>query len=626
MCGIVGVISKTTDFDSVNANLLGLEKLEYRGYDSAGIAILTNEENEGNVKIDYRKAVGKLVNLKEELINKPFGKSTISIGHTRWATHGTPNIVNTHPHISSDKKIALVHNGIVENASSLKAKYKIQTNSNTDTAIATEVLAKIYSEEKDILSSIKILCKTIKGSYSLVIISPDYKDTIFAVRHNSPLLIGLGDDVNFLGSDTLAFSKYTTKAIQIEQDQIVAVKSDEINIFDQNLAKVDFESQKFEVDKSLDSQKGGFDTYMEKEIFDTPKAVEDTLLGSLVTNKKGEKELELDKLEFSEKLFRDLNKIVVIACGTAAHSAYVARYSIEHWTRIPVEVEYAHEFRYRDPILDSKTLVIAISQSGETMDTLMALRYSKEQGSKTLAICNSKDSTLARESDAVLYTNAGREISVASTKAFTCMVVACLIIALYLARVRNSLSKEDIKNKIDELYEIPQKIGLILKDFREIFDWTSKLKDVESVLFLGRHTGFPIALEGALKLKEIAYIHSEGFAAGELKHGPIAIISEGQLVVVVIPPVEAKGDLHSKVISNIQEILSRGAKVIAVCEKGDKVAKDLSIHTFEHPKTTTLFSPLLDIIPLQIFALSLSTTLGLDVDQPRNLAKSVTVE
>jgi glucosamine--fructose-6-phosphate aminotransferase (isomerizing) len=641
MCGIVGCVTDKKSKFAAEAVFKGLEQLEYRGYDSAGISVVTNpvvtasdpnsDSETGMQKLDdkssfdTRRAVGKLTNLKSEIENKPFNESAVAIGHTRWATHGTPTIENTHPHISSDGKISLVHNGIIENANSLKPELEekgVVFKSDSDTAVACELLASIVARYNNMLDALSDFVTLIKGSYAFSVIWADEPDTIYALRHNSPLVIGLGENVKFVASDTIAFSSYTTAAIEILQDQIVEVKSNSVQIYDFNLSEIDYHDQMLAISKHEDSKKEGFETYMEKEIRETPKAVIDTIYGATGENN----ELSLDKLNFDEEFFKRLDKIVVVACGTACHSAYVARYAIEHWCRVPVEVEFAHEFRYRDPILTQTTLVIAISQSGETMDTLMALRYALEQGAKTLAICNTKGSSLAREADAVLYTNAGREIAVASTKAFVCQVVACYIFGLYLARLRQNLYDDEIQNKLNELLDIPAKIETVLESFNDIAEFTATLSDTEAVLFLGRHTGYPIALEGALKLKEIAYIHSEGFAAGELKHGPIAIIDEGQIVMVIVPPVSSKASLHAKVISNIEEILARGAKVIAVAEDGDPIIESLSIKVFYRPKTPTLFAPILDIVPLQIFALKLAEVLGRDVDKPRNLAKSVTVE
>ncbi|MDR3127786.1 MAG: glutamine--fructose-6-phosphate transaminase (isomerizing) [Bifidobacteriaceae bacterium] len=619
MCGIVGYIQTNKSLNSWKLVFEGLEYLEYRGYDSAGIAQIVNN------RVEVTKAVGKLANLKRKIAKTPFSLSNAAIGHTRWATHGKPSIVNAHPHISSNGQVALVHNGIIENASRIHKTVlggkKLQ--GGTDTEIVTEALAHILIKEKDLSKAMFKLVNILEGSWAFVAMDINDSSKIVCARHNSPLVIGLGENYNFVASDVIAFVNHTKNAVEIKQDQLAVITCEKVSVFDKHNQEINFTSQKYEILWDINqAQKGGYSSFMEKEIREQPSAVRNTIYG----RRTNEGIIELDKLSFDKSYFAQINKITVIACGTAAHSGYVARFAIEHWCRIPVEVEYAHEFRYRDPIVDSKTLVVAISQSGETMDTLMAVRYAKEQGAKTLAIVNTLGSALDRQCDAVLYTYAGREIAVASTKAFLAQITACYLLGLYLAEIRGNLFIDEITTKLQELKTLPDKIAKILTHYEEICQFAKLQKRQKSVLFLGRHIGYPIALEGALKLKEIAYIHSEGFAAGELKHGPIAIIEPGQLVFVIVPPQNDRAGVHAKVISNIEEIASRGARVVAIAEQGDQTLPKGITKTFFRPKTPILFSAILDIIPLQIFACSLAGALNLDIDMPRNLAKSVTVE
>jgi glucosamine--fructose-6-phosphate aminotransferase (isomerizing) len=526
--------------------------------------------------------------------------------------------------------VALVHNGIIENANYIKDKKLISKLSDgvTDTQIVAEYLSVILNKTNNLESAMRELVKQLEGSWAFVALDANDSSKIVCSRHNSPLVIGKGKDCNFIASDSIAFVEYTKNAIEIKQDQMAVLEKDKISIFDQKGMFIDYSSQEYKIDWDIDAaKKGGYSSFMEKEIREEPAAVRNTIYGRGSQNGK----LALDRLDFDENYFKQIDKISVLACGTAAHSGYVARFAIEHWCRIPVEVEFAHEFRYRDPIVNSKTLVIAISQSGETMDTLQAVRYAKQQGAKTLAIVNTLGSALDRECDSVLYTYAGREIAVASTKAFIAQITACYILGLYLAEIRGNLFLDEIESKIAELKTLPDKLAKILESYNEIKSFAKKEKNVDSVLFLGRHTGYPIALEGALKLKEIAYIHSEGFAAGELKHGPIAIIEKGQLVFVIVPPKNDRAGVHSKVVANIEEIISRGGRVVAIAEENDEIIEEMEKakkieKAFYMPKTSILFSAILDIVPLQIFACSVALYKGLDIDMPRNLAKSVTVE
>ena len=455
----------------------------------------------------------------------------------------------------------------------------------------------------------------------MLAIHADHDDRIVAARRNSPLVIGLGEGENFLGSDVSGFIDYTRKAVEMGNDQIVTITANDYQIT--NFDGSEATGKPFDVEwDAAAAEKGGFDSFMDKEIHDQPAAVRDTLLGRLDEDGK----LVLDELRIDEATLRSVDKIIVVACGTAAYAGQVARYAIEHWCRIPTEVELAHEFRYRDPIVNEKTLVVALSQSGETMDTLMAVRHAREQGAKVIAICNTVGSTLPREADASLYTYAGPEIAVASTKAFLAQITASYLLGLYLAQLRGNKFADEVSSILDSLREMPEKIQQVIDAEEQIKKLGQDMSDAKSVLFLGRHVGFPVALEGALKLKEIAYLHAEGFAAGELKHGPIALVEEGQPVFVIVPSPRGRDSLHSKVVSNIQEIRARGAVTIVIAEEGDEAVNDYANFIIRIPQAPTLMQPLLSTVPLQIFACAVATAKGYNVDQPRNLAKSVTVE
>jgi glucosamine--fructose-6-phosphate aminotransferase (isomerizing) len=465
------------------------------------------------------------------------------------------------------------------------------------------------------------VARTLHGTFTLLAVHADRPDTVVGARHDSPLVVGLGDGENFLGSDVAAFIAHTHEALELGQDQVVTITPGSVEVTD--FAGNPAHGRRYTVDwDAAAAEKGGFRSFMDKEIHDQPHAVADTLLGR--TDAAGR--LVLDEIRIDEAVLRSIDKIVVVACGTAAYAGQVAKYAIEHWCRIPVEVELAHEFRYRDPVVGPNTLVVAVSQSGETMDTLMAVRHAREQGAKTLAIVNTHGSTIPRESDAVLYTHAGPEIAVASTKAFLAQITAAYLLGLYLAQLRGNKFPDEIRETLDELRAMPDKIQQVIDRsgrVREIARW---MADTQSVLFLGRHVGYPVAMEGALKLKELAYIHAEGFAAGELKHGPIALIEPGQPVFVIVPSPNGRDSLHSKVVSNIQEIRARGARTIVIAEDGDDAVRPFADEVFSVPPAPSLLAPLLAVVPLQVFACELATAKGLDVDQPRNLAKSVTVE
>ncbi|GAA1342576.1 glutamine--fructose-6-phosphate transaminase (isomerizing) [Arthrobacter roseus] len=607
----------------------GLRRLEYRGYDSAGVAVL------GEDSIESRKKSGKLANLVAELNADPLPTSMTAIGHTRWATHGGPTDQNAHPHLGDQGRLALIHNGIIENFAEIKVRLRAEGHefeSETDTEVAAELLGSIYRgvvESGDgaddgvdhLTHAMQLTSRQLEGAFTLLAIHQDLPDIVVAARRNSPLVIGLGENENFLGSDVSGFIDFTRRAVELGQDQIVTITPESVSITD--FDGVPAEGKEFHVDwDAAAAEKGGFPSFMEKEIHDQPEAVADTLLGRSDVDGK----LMLDELRIDPAALKSVDKIIVLACGTSAYAGQVAKYAIEHWCRIPTEVELSHEFRYRDPIVTPNTLVVSISQSGETMDTLMAVRYAKEQGAKTLSICNTNGSTIPRESDAVLYTHAGPEIAVASTKAFLAQITAAYLLGLYLAQLRGNKFQGEIADIMTELGRIPAKIQEVLDHSEDVKQLAQEMAQTKSVLFLGRHVGFPVAMEGALKLKELAYIHAEGFAAGELKHGPIALIEEGQPVFVVVPSRRGRDSLHAKVVSNIQEIRARGAKTIVIAEEGDESVRDYAEHIFYIPETPPLLAPLLTTVPLQIFACALATAKGLDVDQPRNLAKSVTVE
>ena len=623
MCGIVGYVglpSQLQEHTALDVLMEGLKRLEYRGYDSAGIAVVANGE------VQHRKKAGKLANLSSELEQHPVDKASVGIGQTRWATHGGPTDVNAHPHLADDDQLSLIHNGIIENYATLKQELLadgVTFRSETDTEVAAALLAKIYrtTGNQDLTRSMQLASQRLEGAFTLLAVHADHPGMVVASRRNSPLVVGLGEGENFLGSDVSGFIDFTRDAIELAQDQVVTITPDSVEITD-FMGNPD-EGKQFTVDWDASAaEKDGYDTFMEKEIHDQPHAVADTLLGR--TDASGQ--LILDELRIDPEELKSITKIIVLACGTSAYAGMVAKYAIEHWCRIPVEVELSHEFRYRDPIIDPHTLVVSISQSGETMDTLMAVRYAKEQGARTVSICNTNGSTIPRESDAVLYTHAGPEIAVASTKAFLAQITAAYLLGLYLAQLNKKLYSQAIKDILAQLAEIPAKIQTILDQADQVKELARSMKDTTSVLFLGRNVGYPVALEGALKLKELAYIHAEGFAAGELKHGPIALIDEGQPVFVVVPSPMDRHSLHAKVVSNIQEVRARGAKTIVVAEQGDEDVKQYAEQTFYVPETLPMLMPLLTTVPLQIFALELASAKGYDVDQPRNLAKSVTVE
>ncbi|MEV7000270.1 glutamine--fructose-6-phosphate transaminase (isomerizing) [Streptomyces sp. NPDC093982] len=615
MCGIVGYVGSQSALEIVMA---GLKRLEYRGYDSAGVAVLADGGLAG------AKKAGKLGNLEKELAERPLPTGTTGLGHTRWATHGGPTDANAHPHLDNAGRVAVVHNGIIENFAALRAELEErghELTSETDTEVVAHLLAEEFSVCADLAEAMRLVCRRLEGAFTLVAAHADEPDVVVGARRNSPLVVGVGEGEAFLASDVAAFIAHTRSAIELGQDQVVELRRDGVTVtgFDGRPAEV----RPYHVDWDASAaEKGGYDYFMLKEIAEQPKAVADTLLGRIDASGS----LTLDEVRISASELRELDKVVIVACGTAFHAGMIAKYAIEHWTRVPCEVELASEFRYRDPILDQQTLVIAISQSGETMDTLMALRHAREQGARVLAICNTNGSTIPRESDAVLYTHAGPEVAVASTKAFLTQLVACYLVALYLGQVRGTKWGDEIGAVIRDLSQISGEVERVLETMEPVRELARSLAAKKTVLFLGRHVGYPVALEGALKLKELAYMHAEGFAAGELKHGPIALIEDDLPVVVVVPSPRGRSILHDKIVSNIQEIRARGARTIVIAEEGDEAVVPYADHLIRIPATPTLLQPLVATVPLQVFACELATARGNEVDQPRNLAKSVTVE
>ncbi|MFD4831857.1 glutamine--fructose-6-phosphate transaminase (isomerizing) [Streptomyces uncialis] len=615
MCGIVGYVGSQSALDVV---LSGLRRLEYRGYDSAGVALLAD----GGLAAARR--AGKLVNLEKALLERPLPTGSTGIGHTRWATHGAPTDTNAHPHLDNAGRVAVVHNGIIENFAALRTELAARGHtlgSETDTEVVAHLLAEEYSAGADLGDALRRVCRRLEGAFTLVAVHADEPDLVVGARRNSPLVVGVGEGEAFLASDVSAFIDHTRSAIELGQDQVVELRRDGVTVtgFDGRPAEV----RSYHVDWDASAaEKGGYPSFMLKEIAEQPRAVADTLLGRIGP----EGTLTLDEIRIPARELREIDKVVIVACGTAFHSGLIAKYAIEHWTRLPCEVELASEFRYRDPILDARSLTVAISQSGETMDTLMALRHAREQGSRVLAICNTNGSTIPRESDAVLYTHAGPEVAVASTKAFLTQLVACYLVALYLAQARGNKDPEGIRSVIRDLAGVPGAIERVLAGMEPVRELARSLADQDTVLFLGRHVGYPVALEGALKLKELAYMHAEGFAAGELKHGPIALVDRGLPVVVVVPSPRGEPLLHGKIVSNIQEIRARGARTVVIAEEGDTEVVPYADHLISVPATPALLQPLVTTVPLQVFACALATARGNEVDQPRNLAKSVTVE
>ena len=607
MCGIVGYVGPDPALPVV---LEGLRRLEYRGYDSAGVALI-----DGGLSVVKR--AGKLGELDAalEVLGAPTG--SVGIGHTRWATHGAPTDRNAHPHTDCDLRIAVIHNGIVENFAELRAGLEKRGHtlvSETD----TEVVAHLIEEQDGTLGDrVRTAVRMLEGAFALVVLGLDDPDVIVGVRVASPLIVGLGEGENILASDIPAVLQKTRTVVPIEERQVVEVRANGIRVTD--LDGEEMPAKPFEVDWDIEhAQKGGFDDFMLKEIWEQPAAIRDTLAGRV--DEQGL--LALDELHIDTDVLREIDKVFVVACGTAFHSGLVAKYAIEHWTRIPVEIDIASEFRYRDPVLGPDTLTLAVSQSGETIDTLEAARHAARQGSRVLAVTNTIGSSLAREADAVMYTHAGPEICVAATKTFATQMAVLHLVALYLAQIRGAMFPVEIVEIVDKMRELPDEVARTLALSEDVAEIARELRDTGDVLFIGRHTGYPAALEGALKLKELSYLHAEGYPAGELKHGPIALVEEGVPVVAVA----TECHVYPKVLSNIQEVRARGAKVIAVASEGDEEIGEYAEHVLFVPRVPELFAPVVVTPPLQLLAYHVAKLRGCDVDQPRNLAKSVTVE
>ncbi|WP_096905931.1 glutamine--fructose-6-phosphate transaminase (isomerizing) [Dietzia sp. WMMA184] len=618
MCGIVGYVGHRPALPVV---VEALRRMEYRGYDSAGVAVL---DGAGTSRVEKKE--GKLANLEAELTAAGGGgfPGTTGIGHTRWATHGRPSDRNAHPHVSGD--VAIVHNGIIENFAPLRAELEaagVDLESDTDSEVAAHLVRCEMESGRsggDFVAACRTVLRRLEGAFTLVFSHAAHPDVLVAARRSTPLVLGVGEGEMFLGSDVAAFIEHTREAVELGQDNVVVLRADSYEITD--FAGEPSEGRPFHIDWDLAAaEKGGYDYFMLKEIAEQPQAVADTLLGHFQNGR-----IVLDEQRMTDQDLRDIDKVFIVACGSAYHSGMVAKYAIEHWTRLPCEVEIASEFRYRDPVLDRSTLVVAISQSGETADTLEAVRHAKSQKARVLAVCNTNGSQIPREADAVLYTHAGPEIGVASTKAYLAQITANYLVGLALAQARGTKYPDEVAAEFRQLEQMPHEIQKVVDSLDRVRGIARELAGAKSVLFLGRHVGYPTALEGALKLKELAYMHAEGFPAGELKHGPIALIEEGLPVFIVMPPVEGRGVLHSKLVSNIQEIRARGARTIVIAEEGDDVVRPLSDYFIPIPASTTLLQPLLATIPYQAFAAEVAAARGYDVDKPRNLAKSVTVE
>jgi glucosamine--fructose-6-phosphate aminotransferase (isomerizing) len=611
MCGIVGYVGPDQALPIV---LEGLRRLEYRGYDSAGVAVV-----DGGLTV--HKRAGKLGGLEEDLRAMTVPAGTTAMGHTRWATHGAPTDDNAHPHVDCSGRVAVIHNGIVENHQALRVRLEKEGHvfaSDTDTECVAHLIEEHLAAAPGIrlADAVRSALADLEGAYALVVCASDEPSTLVGVKVSSPLVVGLGDGEALLASDIPAVLARTSTVVPVEEGQLVELTPAGIAVTDFAGESVAFDPVEVDWDVAQ-AQKGGYEAFMRKEIDEQPAAIRDTLVGR---SKAGE--LFLDQLSVPDDVLREVSKVFVVACGTAFHSGLVAKYAIEHWTRLPVEIEIASEFRYRDPVLGPDTLTLAVSQSGETLDTLEAARHAARQGSQVIAITNTVGSSLAREADGIFYTHAGPEIGVAATKTFATQMVAQELVALYLAQVRGSMFPEEIAAVMADLEDLPAKVERAVGLDGPARAVAEAISDRPDVLFIGRHTGYPAALEGALKLKEISYVHAEGYPAGELKHGPIALIEDGVPVVAVA----TRCHVYPKMLSNIEEVKARGATVIAVVTEGDVEAARLADHVLEVPETPELLSPVVVTPPLQLLAYHVARIRGCDVDQPRNLAKSVTVE
>jgi len=609
MCGIVGYVGTKSAADVI---VDGLKRLEYRGYDSSGIAVISDK------KIVLYRSVGKLAELVKMLQkNKPRG--CIGIGHTRWATHGKPSEENAHPHTDCSGKIVVVHNGIIENYIELKRQLiaeKHKFKSETDTEVIAHLVEKYF--KGDLLDAVKKMLKEIRGAYALGVIDSDNPEHIIAARKDAPLIIGLGKGENFIASDVPALLPYTREMIFMEEGDVAELRADSVTIYSMDGVKASRKAQTITWD-AVQAEKEGYKYFMLKEIFEQPESLRDTFRGRLYPD---DGKIFLEDIKMGGHFLKNFAKIYIVACGTSYHAGLVGKFLFENLCRIPAEVDIASEFRYRSPVLDKRALVVIISQSGETADTLAALRLAKQKKCPTLAICNAVGSSASREADYVFYTRCGPEIGVASTKAFTGQLTALYLLALSWGYEKGLFEENEFKNLVKEFWEVPLRMIEVLKRSELINELAKQYCDRRDFLFLGRNLNYPIALEGALKLKEISYIHAEGYPAGEMKHGPIALIDEKMPIMVV-----ATADrIYEKILGNIEEARARGGIIIAIATEGDNSIKEKSNHQIFMPKINPLFYPLLNVVPMQLFAYYVAVLLGCDVDQPRNLAKSVTVE
>ncbi len=624
MCGIVGYVGGGSGLDVV---VDGLRRLEYRGYDSSGVAVLSDD---GVLRVERR--AGKLANLEKALAElpgqglpgePPTMPGSLAIGHTRWATHGPPTDRNAHPQIDCAGDLAVVHNGTIENFEALVAGLEARGHarrSDTDTEVVAHLLEERWAAGPtagDLPACLRSVCRELEGSFVLVVAHREQPDLVVAARRNLPLVIGLGEGENFVGSDVTAFIAHTREARAVEQDQVVEVRREGVTVTD--LAGDVVAGESYHVDWDTEAaEKGGYEFFMLKEIDEQPAAVRETLGGRLTA----EGALHLDELAMSDEDVRGIEQVFIVGCGSAYHSGLIGKYAIERWCRLPVQVEMASEFRYRDPVLGRNTLVIAVSQSGETADTLEAVRHARAQKAWVLAVTNTVGSTISRESDAALYTRGGPEVAVASTKAVMTQITAMYLVGLYLAQLRGTRDADEVRAHLADLQAVPDLVEELLARMPAVRALAADLKDEDRVLFLGRHVGYPIALEGALKLKELAYVSAEGFPAGEIKHGPIALVEGGTPVVVLAP----RHALQAKLINNIQEVRARGARTIVIATDGDESVTPYADDVIRIPDTKSLLTPLLMLVPMQVLSAEIARARGLDVDQPRNLAKSVTVE
>ena len=608
MCGIVGYLGKR---QATEVLIDGLSKLEYRGYDSAGVAVNTGNE------LAIRKFKGRLAILAEDLQKNPID-GHLGIGHTRWATHGEPSDVNSHPHFNMDRTIAVVHNGIIENYLELRAELEaegVKFLSQTDTEIAAHMVSKYY--EGNLLDAVYKATARFRGAYALGVVCADNANELVAVRKDSPLVVGLGEDENMIASDIPAILKYTRNVYFLENGEFVHILGDKVTVLNENKEVVEKEVSEITWDVEAAS-KGGFDSFMAKEIYEQPKGVEDTLMRRLDENGR----IKLDDIKITKEDLDRINKVYIVACGTAYHAGLVGKHAIEKFAKIPVIADIASEFRYSDPFVDENTLIIIVSQSGETADTLAALRDAKAKGARVLSITNVVGSSIARESDDIFYTWAGPEIAVASTKAYTTQLMAFYMIALNLAMTKGSITEEEYFKMIDILKEMPSKVEKVLECDKFVEEIAAEIKDKNDIFYLGRGLDYALAMEGSLKIKEISYMHAEAFAAGELKHGTIALIEEGTPVIAIA----TQEQLFEKMVSNMQEVKARGAKVIAIVEEYNKEVEKSADRVIYIPEVEDMFASITSVVPMQLLSYHVAKMRGCDIDKPRNLAKSVTVE